>query len=245
MSLLTLTVRHALGDDLREVRRVLTSAWRRMFQGEPGRRLRAALGIAHHVRALEVTHGPNGWHPHLHALIFHRAAPRWDALELVRERWRKIVGRMRPAATPSHERGADLRASHRSDYIAKLGLEVGSIATKAARSKGGRTPWEIAANAAAGDVDERALWVTYTESMHGARQLTWSKGARKALGLPEDDEDEEHAAEPPAMLVVNVPGEVWDHWSKVPGWTAELLRRARGSTPFLDCAEWLRRARAP
>lgn len=266
VSLLTLTVRHGLGDDLRDVRRALCDAWRRAWQGEPGRRLRRALGIKHHVRALEVTHGRNGWHPHLHALLFHNRPPVEDALELVRARWVRCFGRLAQSyrrraanakteaaaaelermaravesATPDLEHGADLRPSHRSDYIAKLGLEVASIGTKKPRVGSSRTPWDIAIEASEGDVDARALWVDYTESMHGARQLTWSRGARLALGLNERDEDEDHAEEPPGTLLGEVPGEVWDEWSRVPGWTAELLRRAKGSTPILDVAEWLR-----
>lgn len=265
VSLLTLTLRHGLGDDLREVRAALCDAWRRMWQGEPGRRLRRTLGIAHHVRALEVTHGRNGWHPHLHALLFHGKQPDEGALELVKRRWVKCFARLADSyrrravdatddearelerraravewATPDYEHGADLRASHRADYIAKLGLEVASIGTKRPKVAGSRSSWDIAHDAKDGDVDARALWVEYTEAMHGARQLTWSKGARVALGLKERDEDEDHAEEPPGMLLADIPGEVWDRWSRVPGWTTELLRRAKGATPNLDVAEWLR-----
>ena len=270
VSLLTLTLRHGLGDDLREIRRALCDAWRRMWQGEPGRRLRRALGVEHHVRALEVTFGGNGWHPHLHALLFHVRPPSDDALELVRARWVRVFERLASSyrrqarelrgtreddaralelerkakavewATPDHEHGADLRPSHRSDYIAKLGLEVASIGTKTPKTRGSRTPWDIATDAAEGDVDARALWIEYTEAMHGARQLTWSKGARVALGLNERDEDEDHAEEPPGTLLADIPAAVWDFWSRVPGWTSELLRRAKGPTPILDVEQWLR-----
>lgn len=243
VSLMTLTVRHALGEDLRDVRRTLTDAWRRLFQGRAGMQLRRALGVRHHVRALEVTYGQNGWHPHLHVMIFHSKCPEPGALSFLQERWRHVVATIAPAATPDLLHGADLRASHRTDYVAKLGLEVASILTKQGK-RGSRTPWQIAADAAEGDVDARRLWVDYTEAMHGARQLTWSRRARRALGLCGRDSDAEANEEPPSSLLVVVPGEVWDRCTKIPGWLVELHKRARGPTPRLDCAALLREARA-
>jgi len=65
---LTLTIRHAYGDDLRLLTRRLSLAWRAFTRGEPWKRLARRLGIVGAVRALELTHGRNGWHPHLHIL---------------------------------------------------------------------------------------------------------------------------------------------------------------------------------
>ena len=239
LSLLTLTVRHALGEDLGDVRRTLTNAWRRLFQGRAGMQLRRALGIKHHVRALEVTHGANGWHPHLHVLVFHGRCPEPGALSFLQERWRAVVTAIAPSAAPDLLHGADLRPSHRTDYVAKLGLEVASILAKRGK-RGSRSPWQIADAARRGDVDARRLWVDYTEAMHGARQLTWSRNGRRALGLCGRDTDGEAVEEPPSMLLAVFPGAVWDRCTKIEGWLLELHRRARGPTPHLDCEDWLR-----
>ncbi len=241
---MTLTVAHEYGDDLRTMRELVREANRALFRGESGKRLARAIGMRHRVVALEPTYGEHGWHPHIHALIFHSRKPEPGAVEMLKERWQAIVTRLAWRARPSLERGADLRPSNRADYIAKLGLEVTNIQGKRGRKRS-LTHWEILAAAIEGDTEARRLWLEFSEAMHGAKQLTWSKGARVALGLNARDEDTEHAAEPPAMLVASVPGEVWDRCSRRPGWTAELLRRARGSTPFLDCAEWIRRSQAP
>jgi len=241
LSLMTLTVRHALGDDLRDVRRTLTDAWRRLFQGRAGQHLRRALGIKHHVRSLEVTHGANGWHPHLHVLVFHAKCPEPGSLDALRERWQHVVSCIAPSATPDLEHGADMRASHRTDYLSKLGLEVASILTKQGK-RGSRTPWQIAGDVQRGDATARRLWIDYTEAMHGARQLTWSRHARRSLGLCGRDTDGEAVEEPPSMLLVSVPAEVWDPCTKLRGWLVELHRRARGTTPHLDCAEWVRQS---
>ena len=68
--LLTLTVPHGLGDDVSEIVAKMQKAWSRLWIGKAGMALRNALGLFGHIRALEVTHGENGFHPHFHALLF-------------------------------------------------------------------------------------------------------------------------------------------------------------------------------
>jgi len=242
--MLTLTVAHEYGDELRTVRGVLSRAKSALFRGEPGARLQRMLGIKHSVRALEVTYGRNGWHPHLHILIFHErpAAPR--ALKALQKRWQRVVARICPKATPDLEHGADLSPLRHGGYIAKLGLEVTSIISKTGK-KGSITPWEIARRAArGGDAESERLWIDYTEGMHGAQQLVWSNGARKALGLKERDDDAEHATEKQGTPVATIDKPVWKYCSNIPGWTVELLLRARGDTPQMDCNAWIAAAAA-
>lgn len=244
--MLTLTVRHGLGDDLKDTRSAVTRGWRALWGGNPGRRLKKKLGVRHVVRALEVTHGRNGWHPHIHALLLLDTAggvPDEVVAEL-QARWVRSVSRVAGNATPDYEHGAVLTSLHGARYIAKLGLEIASIAEKRGHQPGARTPWAIAARAARGERRFVELWTHYTESMYGARQLTWSRDMRRELELGEERTDEECQAEPPGLHVATVPGEMWDRCSKIPGWVAELLRRARGSTPMQDVAQWLARARA-
>lgn len=48
---------------------VLLKAWRRMQQGKTWQRKRDEYGGWSVMRAIEITHGQNSWHPHLHAAI--------------------------------------------------------------------------------------------------------------------------------------------------------------------------------
>lgn len=68
--LVTLTIRHQPGLDPYIMRRVLRDAYGRLKAGRAGKRMRNELGWAGDCAALEVTHGPSGWHPHLHAVWF-------------------------------------------------------------------------------------------------------------------------------------------------------------------------------
>jgi hypothetical protein len=89
--LVTLTLQHQRGDDLAALKRAVADAWRRVIRGAPWVKARAEWGVVGYARALEVTHGAHGWHPHLHVLVCtrHRLAPddaRWLAM-----RWRAAV----------------------------------------------------------------------------------------------------------------------------------------------------------
>ena len=78
LALMTLTVRHHAAHSLRTLRRGLANAYRGLCRGDPWRRFVARVGLVGMVRAAEVTHGSNGWHPHLHVLAFTDEPLRWS-----------------------------------------------------------------------------------------------------------------------------------------------------------------------
>jgi hypothetical protein len=184
--MLSLTVRHAIGHDLRTVRRGVTRAYCRLTRGEAWKRFKALYGVCHSIRALEVTHGANGWHPHLHVQLFleRRLSEKElaDAVGWLRERWATCVGRELGAEhVPNEIHGVDLRPSRRGDYGFKMALEMAETGSKRAR-RGHRTPWQIAADyAAQGDVADACLWRNYCAGMRGAQMHHWSKGLREAV----------------------------------------------------------------
>jgi hypothetical protein len=64
--LLTLTLRHALGQSLFFLLGVVTYAWRPVSSGGGFAKLAAEFGIVGWIRSLEITWSRvNGWHPHL------------------------------------------------------------------------------------------------------------------------------------------------------------------------------------
>lgn len=101
-AIVTLTLRHHAGVPLRVLRTVLGRAWSEMFAGRQGQELRAELGLVGCVRAAEQTWGQNGWHPHLHCLLFFDHPPPPEMQSLLTDRWltvvRQIFGRLWDAA---------------------------------------------------------------------------------------------------------------------------------------------------
>ncbi len=67
---LTFTARHVSVMALASLLDLISAAFRSVIRGRPWRRLCDGLGIVGTIRSLEVTHGLNGWHPHLHVLLF-------------------------------------------------------------------------------------------------------------------------------------------------------------------------------
>jgi hypothetical protein len=181
--MMTNTLRHAWGDDLQLLRTGLSKSVSRMWQGRAGQALMQRIRKVHHIRSIEVTHGENGFHPHVHTLLFlDRELTDVDRVELG-ERWQDAVSlELGSRYSPDTEHGTTIDDSHRTDYITKLGLEVAAITTKSAKN-GNRTMWTVAADAAAGDKASAAIWSQYVRAMFGCRQLFWSKGAKQAFGI--------------------------------------------------------------
>lgn len=240
VSMLTLTIRHARIHDLRKLRRGLTECWRELWTGREGRALRRDM--AHYVRALDVTWGPNGWHPHLHVLVLHDEEDLdLDWLNAVRRRWAALVEqRLGRAFRPRTDSvGVHLTVNPpRAEYLLKLGLEVSEITSKTA-APGHYGSWEIAraavaeANSGTTDTTWRHLWWYWANAMKGARHLTWSKHLRRAIKLSEDERftaeqlelDLELVKEDPWIL--SLPQRDWlqvfgSHWA---GTSSEWMHR--------------------
>jgi hypothetical protein len=224
----TFTVRHGIGDDARAMFAGIARAWSRMVAGRFAITMRETLGIVGYVRAIEATYGPNGWHPHIHAIFIVRdleACVR--GRDIIADHWRKIVRRvLGPSFEPDDAHGVDLRPADVGSYIAKLGFEVAGAGKSA--SPGHLTPWDIARKVAeTNGADEKArdLWAEWQRATFGRKQLTWSRGARDVLGRPEKT-DAECASEPQSrddvVLATFAPSE----WRALVGSTAILLDAA-------------------
>jgi hypothetical protein len=82
-----LTVRHTKGEALADVFGALANAWRYMTKSRAFRPHWEGLGYA---RAVEVTFGKNGWHPHAHVALV--VPPERDVYELEEALWEAWSG---------------------------------------------------------------------------------------------------------------------------------------------------------
>jgi len=67
-ALITYTIRHNYTQSLVQVLALLKNAYDRMKSGRASVALREDFGWVGSIRSLEITHGSNGWHPHMHEL---------------------------------------------------------------------------------------------------------------------------------------------------------------------------------
>jgi hypothetical protein len=233
VAMLSLTVRHGLGDDLRAVRQGVANSFRRLINGKPWKRFCSKFGLQHHVRSIEVTHGAHGWHPHLHVLFFLEVKLTEDeqaeASAWLQERWARCVRRALGGDFVPNEHGVDLRESKRADYLAKFSLELTDPGTKRARGKN-RTPLQIAASAATGKRQpDETLWVAYCSGMRGAKMLTWSRGLREAVDLDQEQSDQEvvdSKEQQPAEPVAVIASWAWDAIRHHRGMACAILEAA-------------------
>ena len=212
IAMLTLTMRHRAGQPLATLWGALSTAWASVTSGRLWQVEKAAHGVVGWLRVVELTHGRNGWHVHVHALLFLDSET--PATRATLTTWRKsIVGRWsraleRKDLSPALDRAQDFHlvegdveplagyfTKQTDDTVAEsIALEFTHTASKTARAaSGGRSPWSILDGGLAGDVDELRLWHEFEKASRGRRQLTWSRGLRDLLGLDDEQSDEEVA----------------------------------------------------
>lgn len=207
VGMVTLTMRHHQGQSLQELWDGLGHAWRRVLQGREWNE-RRALGWIGQLRSVEVTYSAlNGWHVHVHALLFLHHGQHFERLSLgMFNRWSsglQSMGLEEPLLLGQewHEvRGMHDRAL--GQYLAKavdpgsIGLELTSSQTKGATWSKTLPPWAyLNAARVLGDADALKVWREYEGGSHGRRQLTWSNGLRDLLELEDEQTDEEIAQE--------------------------------------------------
>ncbi len=225
--LLTLTVPHTMAMGLAMLLDIQRAGFRALTSGRFAQRLGDDFGQKFHIRALDVTHGANGWHPHFHVVLLLDAPLGKERVQelgnALFEKWRGAV--KKAGLGEAQRQGFDLSpARNRTDvarYVTQmvyggdeenekggrsLALEVTRGDLKAGKRSGQRTIFEILASAvrpladADGVLDEeverdRALWKEWEQGSAGIRAIRWSPGLREAVGLGEEQTDEETVAE--------------------------------------------------
>lgn len=206
----TLTQPHKSKDALKPlVQRQQKSVSSVMSNGTVARFLKKH-GYVGQVRAFEVTHGQNGWHPHLHIIMF------FDTISIIKEKqnlndviykaWSTQIvknGGMKPTL----EHGVDVRLPRNGDteeiaaYVAKWGMEVTNSHTKKGRAKTSRTPFQILDDLADTYTKrDHDLLLEYAEGTHKKTRIYWSPDLKKRFDVQEFTD--EQLANAPVKKVV-------------------------------------------
>lgn len=206
----TFTLRHKRGQRLHDLWDVLSKAWAKVTSGKSWVRDQAR-GVEGWLRVVEVTYGANGWHVHIHALLFLAEGVDEDQFTKIHRsmvsRWIAAVIRLgldSPLASGQDARllvgGADAALGA---YLTKsvhgghaIGLEFTHTQSKGTRSAlATRSVWSLLDDAMDGLASGVRLWAEWERVSKGKRQLTWSKGLRQRLRLGKEASDEDVAAE--------------------------------------------------
>lgn len=202
VAMLTLTLQHRKGNGLKALWDTIGKSWASVTSGKKWQRIKADFGLIGWARAVEITHGQNGWHPHIHVILVlegEQTTACVEALgELIWPRWYRSLQRRGYTATRAH--GLDIRTSentvrdHLAAYFTKALACEATYGQLKEGKRGGRTPFEILADVVKhGLVDDLELWHEYEKVARGRRQLTWSRDLRAMAGLMDEQTDQEIA----------------------------------------------------
>lgn len=242
-AMVTLTFPHTKNEKLEVLLKKQADALARFRRGSPWTRFKNKVGFAGLIRALELTYGSNGWHPHTHELWFVSGECNVeDEKDFIISRWLKCCIEA-GLVDPSNEvqiaafklYSVDIKdRCDSSDYLAKnddakhwgVDREIAKATSKQGKAAG-LHPFGLLALARDGDKKSGALFVEFSKTMKGKRQLFWSHGLKKTVGI-DDITDEEIAdkKEDDADLLGLLTTEQW-----------RVVRGLKMHSQILDAAE--------
>lgn len=233
--LMTLTFSHSAKERLITLLERQRKALKIFHETTKVQALLKKLGVKYKIKALEMTYGQNGWHPHNHFLLLIEKS--LEEFSSVRDElaalWIKACTKAGLSA-PSMTHGLDIRdGTYANQYVAKWGLdyEMSKGHTKKGRN-GGYTPFDLLQfSMLDGQMNGRtaaSLWQEFGIASKGKRQLEWGRGLKKLLGI-DDKSDEELAQETEQNAIL---------MTKVEDFIFSLLCHYQKRHVYLKCLEY-------
>jgi hypothetical protein len=181
--LLTLTNSHHFGDNLKQLMAGQKKALKYLWSDRKPKEHFSELGKVGHITANEVTHGKNGWHPHMHILMFFDSAIDIKELQTFIAKYWQHCCKKAKLKEPSLEHGCDITDGNFADrYVAKWGIEEEMTKGHIKQGReGGNTPFDLLRLSESGCEESGKLFQTFAAAYKGKRQLSWSKGLKDLL----------------------------------------------------------------
>jgi hypothetical protein len=217
--MLTLTFPHYENQRCKPLLDKFQQARRLMKNRKPYKNLMNQIGLVGNINRTEVTYGSNGWHVHCHTLLFidSRFSLTSSAVYLPWVSACEAVG----LPSPSRNHGVSVATpQQKADYIAKQGKETSNWTIDKEMTKGhykrggceGLTPYDLVrAFRDTNDDRYKHLFVEYSDTFKGIRQLVWSRGLRDLLNIGADISDQEASESYDEMdlLMGTIPLKLW------------------------------------
>lgn len=195
ISMLTLTVRHKRGDDLKTLFNAMEASYRNLQGTQAFKDLRTKYN-AKFIRVTEITHGRNGYHPHFHIAIISNPLPKVDGNSLwnhykreITDTWgRWVVNNGLEAPDPEIAVNLVENATNeqRAWYLTKSNglssLEVTNGKYKVAKGEN-ISIWGIHSLAVSGDSQALKIWQEYEQAVYKKRIFVVSRGMQEEYGV--------------------------------------------------------------
>lgn len=220
--LLTLTIPHQAAQSFDSVLGSIKRLYERWSTGGNSTAMRKRWPQLGFIRAVEVTRGIHGWHPHFHIVLFFSQPVLWaDVHEDFYSRWAAVAKKEFGWSLP--RASLDLRGhADAATYVSKWSLEDEITMAHVKRGRGqSLTPFELLSSYMNGDPQSGRDWREFAkgvckfdgERIKSTARLTWSKGLKKQLGITDlTDEQIADAQDKRAHLLGTL---TFDQWQKV------------------------------
>ena len=235
--MVTVTVRHHAGMALEHFKTGFKAAWRYFTNRRAWKAFKSNFGVVHSIANREVTHGANGWHYHMHFLLFldKRVMAMTDNVAIedaLTPDWLHALEREGLEGLPDYALRVTAHGHVGEKYLIKMGLTTSTAdddlhyeLTGSMNKKGSRTIWDILRHAYYGDSHSERLYIEYVKAMHGDNFLTFSHGLHEAL---ENYRDEVAEPEPEP--------DVMHAWVTISDQCWSWVVAARAYHEVIDCA---------
>jgi len=186
--MVSVTARHHAGMPLEDLKARFIATWRDFTNRRAWKAFKLNFGVEHWIANREVTHGENGWHYHMHFLVFldrkRLALMGSEALEeKLTTNWLHCLKRHDLNGLPDYALKVSAHGDVGSSYLTKMGLTVSETddnlkyeLTGSMNKRGSRTVWDILRHAYYGDANSERLYVEYVIAMQGDNFITTSHG---------------------------------------------------------------------
>jgi hypothetical protein len=197
----TFTLQHQHGESLADTAGALKNSYRFIHAGRSWQSFAADYGVIGSIAATEYTYGKNGWHPHLHVLLFVATEISRDMFHArLSTMWLHALHRFNRNATDEY--GVMTKActdvAGLTLYTTKVGAwTIGDELARAGRKRArhGRSIVQLLADSTT-DAKSANLFCEYARWTYRKNALVWSRGLRnRLLGDEPEKSDEEIAAE--------------------------------------------------
>jgi hypothetical protein len=258
ISFVTRTVPHTYADSLEKILKQFRNAEKRLKADRNYQSLLKTYGVVGSIKVFEITVGLNGWHLHIHEILFSFLDTPIQGFyaslqELMYPYWSNAAV-YAGFDEPSKANGLQVQnGDFAAEYIAKFGKEpngswdVSKELTKQhiKKSRSGFSPFDLLRLYRDLPLsDTLSIIQEYGQVMHGQKQLIWSRGLKNLIQLDEKTDDEiAKEIEAEAVLLGLLSQSQWKFILKHDLRVTILLLAKRGS--FADLSVFLSAQGAP
>lgn len=202
--MLTLTARHTRRTKLAPFLGQLRDAWRVLVQSRQWKAFNADKLAGGFAKALEITDGGNGWHPHFHVILLVDERTEGAAIEATEALATAWFAALEKVGLDGKTKAAKQYAFHvqgaaaAGNYVAKWGAaeEMTMTQNKDGKKEGSLTPWEmLTISRTTADTKERqrcaSRWWEFVQATKGAHQLEASPKFKELMEGEDEDGEEE------------------------------------------------------